>query len=72
VADSLTATRVAEAILIPIWGADEIAGQKPLVAKLRKGVWIVIGAPADSTVGGLVELEILKKDGRILRTWFSK
>jgi hypothetical protein len=72
VADSITAIRVAEAVLIPIWGAEDMAGQKPLAAKLRKGVWFVTGTPPEGTVGGVVELEIAKRDGRILRTWFSK
>jgi hypothetical protein len=72
VADSITAVRVAEAVLIPIWGDQDIAEQRPLAARLRNGVWIIRGNPPKGTVGGVVELEIAKRDGRILRTWFSK
>jgi hypothetical protein len=44
VPDSATAIRVAEAVLIPMVGADGIDRQRPLIAVLRDDVWHVAGS----------------------------
>lgn len=69
VPDSDTAARIAEAVAIPIYGKESIEGQKPLAATLRGDVWIVVGTRRGSwlsrPVGGVVEVQINKIDGRI-------
>jgi hypothetical protein len=70
--DSITAVRVAEAVLVPVYGAEQIERQKPLTASLRGDVWVVKGQlrprrPGARAAGGVALVEIAKKDGRILR-----
>ena len=61
-----TAVRIAEASLVPIYGEDVIAGEQPLVASLRDGVWYVVGTLPERTLGGVAETRIQKRDARIL------
>jgi hypothetical protein len=76
VPNSTVAIAVAEAVLTPIYGAETIAKEKPLTAKLTRGVWLVRGTLACPTgnkcVGGVVEAEVVKRDGRILRVSHGK
>src|SRR4051812_16090351 len=44
VPDSATAVRIAVAVWIPIYGAQQISSEKPFVAKLQNGVWTVTGS----------------------------
>ena len=72
VSDEKTAIAIADAILLPIYGSEELSKEKPLVAGLKNGVWSVSGSfPNDPEgtmrVGGTVEVEISQRDGRILR-----
>jgi len=67
-----TAIRIAEAVWLPIYGREVVSKEKPFVAELRNGVWIVSGslpkAPEGfEMIGGTLEIEISKSDGRILR-----
>ncbi|MGH7253228.1 MAG: NTF2 fold immunity protein, partial [Nitrospiraceae bacterium] len=53
VPDKETAIRIAEAVLIPIYGKENIERQRPFNATQIQGVWIVEGTlPADAMVGG--------------------
>lgn len=69
-----TAVRVAEAVLIPIYGQETVEKERPFTAVLRDEVWIVRGkGPKDTmTAGGVALVEISKKDGRILRVTHGK
>jgi hypothetical protein len=71
IADSITAVKVAEVVLVSVWGAESIESRKPLIATLERGVWSVRSGSAEGMVGDVV-LEIRKKDGRLLRTWLYK
>jgi len=62
-----TAIRIAEAIWIPIYGAEEINREKPFIASLKNGVWFVHGSLPKGYNGGVAEAEIAKADGRIIR-----
>jgi len=71
VPDSATATRIAEAVWIPIYGEQHILSERPFVATLDHDVWTVTGtlgrAPAGMVrVGGTAVARIAKLDGRIL------
>lgn len=73
VPDAATASRIAEAVWIPIYGEKHIAAEKPFKVTLRGNVWTVTGRdlPADSA-GGVAEADISKRDGRILRVIHGK
>ena len=67
-----TAVRIAEAVLIPIYGERNIQKQKPLNASLKGNVWRVTGTLPKNMLGGVALIEISKGDGRILRVTHGK
>lgn len=67
VPDETTAIRIAEAVLIPIYGQEQVEAERPFSAKLAKDVWKVEGYLARGTLGGVAEVWIGKRDGKILR-----
>jgi hypothetical protein len=66
VPDARTAVRVAEAVLVPIYGAKQINSEKPLSAKLDGDVWVVTGTLPSGMVGGVAEVKISKQTGEIV------
>jgi uncharacterized protein YceK len=73
VPDEQTAIRIAVAVWEPIYGAAQIALEKPYRARLDSGgVWVVEGSLPEHTPGGVAVAEIAKDDGRILRVSHGK
>lgn len=72
VPDEVTAVRVAEAILIPIYGQTTVEGERPFTAKLTGNVWKVTGYLPPGVDGGVAEAWIDRRDGRILRVTHGK
>jgi hypothetical protein len=73
VPDAATASRIAEAVWIPIYGEENIAKEKPFRVSLRSGVWTVRGKDLPAGwKGGVAEADISKRDGRILRVLHGK
>jgi len=76
VPDQETAMRIAEAVWIPIYGVEQIKQEKPFVAELKNGVWVVSGTlhgDAGAILkGGVATIEISKADGRILKVSHGK
>ena len=72
VPDAQTAIKIAEAVLVPIYGADTIGRQRPFTATLRDGVWIVSGSTPRGAFGGSAVVEISKMDGRVERVSHSR
>ena len=75
VPDDATAIKIAKAVLVPVYGEDQIVSQEPLIATLREGIWFVRGtfkASGAGSVGGVAEIEISKRDGTILRMIHGK
>jgi hypothetical protein len=70
VPDSQTAAKIAEAVLIPVYGEKQIGSERPFAAKLKDGVWTVTGTLhcPDGNIcnGGVAEVRISKDDARIL------
>jgi hypothetical protein len=66
VPDEKTAERIAEAVLIPIYGQQETDLEKPFKTKLSAGVWIVRGYIPPNILGGVFEIKIKKENGEIL------
>ena len=67
VPDAKTAIKIAVAVWEPIYGEQQIAGEKPYQAHLTNGVWTVTGSLPAGSVGGVAIAEVAKDDGRILR-----
>jgi hypothetical protein len=71
VPDATTAIKVAEAVLVPVYGDKVIASERPLTVSLgRNGIWTVSGTlhcPGESDCdGGVAIVRIAKVDGKIL------
>jgi hypothetical protein len=68
--DSATAVKVAEAVLIPVYGKKQIESEEPFTAKLKNDVWTVQGTlhcpdGKPNCFGGVAEVQISKTDARI-------
>jgi NTF2 fold immunity protein len=82
VPDSETAVKVAEAVLVPVYGKSQVESERPFVAKLKTDVWTVSGtlhcpdAQGGTTTtncnGGVAVVEISRTDARILSMVHSK
>jgi hypothetical protein len=72
VRDARTAVAIAEAILNSVYGEQQIAGEKPLQAKRSGDVWRVSGALPPGYKGGVAEIWISKRSGRILHLSHGK
>lgn len=67
-----TASKIAEAILLEIYG-EEILNQIPFqVLLLGDSVWAVRGMYKEPMIGGVVYIEIKKSDGEILKVNHSR
>jgi len=75
VPNSVTAVRIAEAVLIPVYGEKQIASERPLTATLKDGIWTVRGSlhcsdgrgsTTTHCVGGVATVKLSKVDARIL------
>ena len=75
VPDPKTAVKIAEAVLIPVYGEKQIQSERPFKAVLENGVWTVDGTLRCSDGkggvttmcdGGTAEVKLSKTDGRIL------
>ncbi|SCY77870.1 NTF2 fold immunity protein [Flavobacterium anhuiense] len=67
-----TAIKIAETILIPIYG-NEVLTKRPFTAKLINGnIWHIEGSIGLDELGGIPIIEIQKKDCKILRVTHTK
>lgn len=72
VPDEKTATKVAEAILLPIYG-ESVLQQRPYIAELQGDtVWVIEGTLAPGYDGGTAHIEIRKKDCTVLKLTHGK
>ncbi len=66
------AIAIAEAVLVPVYGKEQITSERPFKAELSNGVWQVTGSvkcdgpPGSICPGGAAEVKISKKTGQIL------
>jgi len=68
VPDATTALKIAEVILVSIYGQDSFDGQKPHEVKLNeKDVWEITGTLPPWTMGGVAYMQIQKSDSKILK-----
>jgi hypothetical protein len=72
VPDAVTAAKIAEAVLIPVYGEQKIASERPFTAKLDGDVWTVDGTlycedgKIGTCAGGAARVKLSRKDARIL------
>jgi len=66
VPDEKTAIAIGVAVLIPIYGKQQIAREMPFGAKLNGDVWRVEGSLPWGHVGGVAEIEISREDARVI------
>lgn len=78
-----TAARIAEAILVPIYGSQHVKAERPYNATLENGVWEVRGTLIQplaakilpsifSRKGGAAVVRIRQSDGQIIETFHEK
>ena len=72
VPDSATAISIAEAVLIPIYGIEEVMRQRPFSAKQVNLEWIVVGSSKPNRLGGVATVLIDRRSGKILRVTHSR
>ena len=70
--DEVTAVKVAEAVFQPIFGADETTQYLPYHAQLKDGIWTVYGTLKPGSRGGTPQMNIQKKDGKVVEVWHSQ
>jgi len=66
------AIKIAESILIPIYGKEKIEEQKPFLINLENDIWIIEGNSHEIIEGGTAYIEIDKISGKILKVFHSK
>ncbi len=72
VPDAATALKIADAVLIPVYGEAVVHSERPFKAVLKRDAWIVTGSvPCDghrgaACPGGAAEVRISKKSAQIL------
>ena|SRR5437867_902976 len=75
VPDSGTAVKIAEAVLIPVYGEKKVRSEEPFAAHLEGDVWTVGGTLrcpdgkggfTTHCVGGTAVVKLSRRDGRIL------
>ena len=76
VPDSRTAAKIAEAVLIPVYGKEKIDSERPFKATLENGVWTVHGtlycpdgkgSVTKDCDGGTAQVKLSKANGRVLK-----
>jgi NTF2 fold immunity protein len=72
VPDAETAVKIAEAVLIPVYGQQQILSERPFKATLDRSTWTVEGSvpcngpPGAPCPGGAAIVKISKATGRII------
>jgi len=81
VPDSRTAVKIAEAVLVPVYGEKQVESEQPFTAKLKDDIWTVTGTlhcpdgkGGTTTLcdGGVAEVRIARNDARILYMMHGK
>jgi len=72
VPDQTTAAILAETILKPIYGEENIDRQKPFKVILRNNIWVITGTLPEGLMGGVAIIELSKKDAKVIRVSHGK
>ena len=72
VPDAVTAVKIAEAVLVPVYGEQKIVSERPFKATLDGNVWTVEGTlhcgsdKEEMCFGGTATVKLSKNDARVL------
>ena len=66
VPDEVTAIKIAEAVAAAQWGEKQIATERPFKARLRGGVWTVMGTLPQGVPGGTAVVKLSKATGSVM------
>ncbi|HUO14956.1 MAG TPA: NTF2 fold immunity protein [Verrucomicrobiae bacterium] len=83
VPDAATAVAIAEPALVKVYGKRQIDYEKPLIAALENGIWNIHGSLCcpgnkgertcdERCAGGVAELKLPERDGKVLSISHSK
>ena len=76
VPDSATAVKIAEAVLVPVYGEKQTLAERPFTATLKEDVWTIEGTlhcpDGSGCFGGVAIVQISKLDGRIISMTHGK
>lgn len=67
-----TAKAIAKAVAEETYGPEVISGQMPLVAVRKDSIWHISGRLPPGVPGGVVEVWVSVRDGRVLRLTHGK
>ena len=72
VPDEKTAIQIAESVLVAVYGND-VLNERPfnVLIDKKRGVWFISGTLPDDHVGGVAEITIRIRDGKIMRIYHS-
>lgn len=70
--NSKTAVEIAESILFPIYGKDNIIKQRPYDVNFTDGYYIIIGTFPKPQIGGTFIIIINSKDGKVIKLTHGK
>lgn len=72
VADSLSAVLIAKAAWYPLYGKEQIDGEKPYIVTEHVRYWTVEGSLPEGSRGGTAHIVIRKSDGKVMSVWHEK
>ncbi len=72
VPDEASAVKLAEKVLMSTYGRKQIESERPFTARLNGNVWAVYGYLPPDWVGGVAEVKIDKRNGRIFSVTHGK
>jgi len=72
VPDGEAAIKIAEAVLVPIYGKRIIESERPFRAELRDDVWYVRGNLPEGYVGGVAMVALSRIDAHIISVGHGK
>jgi hypothetical protein len=72
VPDEKTAIAIAEAVLKPVYGDEQIRSEEPFHATLKDDVWTIDGYIPPEDFGGVATVRLSRTDGRILYMMHGK
>ena len=72
ITDKQTAIAVAEPILFKIYGKKNIVDERPYECYLIDGYWYISGTLPKGWTGGVFEIIVSSKDGRIIKLTHGK
>jgi len=67
-----TAIAVAESILFDIYGKKEIISERPYECYIVDGYWCINGTLPKNWIGGVFEIIISSKDGKVIKLTHGK